>query len=300
MTALPSASLVVAELAENDHFQLTREQMMLTNDVAEAAAVIRGADGILITAGAGIGVDSGLPDFRGDNGFWKAYPALGVARIRFHEIANPSSFRATPHLGWGFYGHRLQLYRDTVPHEGFAILCEFVAPKAQSYFVYTSNVDGQFQKAGFAPDRVVECHGSIHHSQCLDNCTDEIWRSDVLVSSVDPVTCLMNEPLPRCRRCGGLSRPNILMFNDSEWLQHRTESQHALFDAWLATVQQLVVIEIGAGTNIPSVRRLGERQRAPLIRINPRDSAVEHGCGLGLPLGALDALRLIRNALALP
>src|SRR5689334_6849565 len=92
--------------------------------IARAAALIRDADALLIGAGAGIGVDSGLPDFRGDHGFWRAYPPLAKLGIRFVEIANPRSFARHPELAWGFYGHRLALYRDTVPHEGFTILRE--------------------------------------------------------------------------------------------------------------------------------------------------------------------------------
>ena len=69
-----------------------------------------------------MGVDSGLPDFRGAQGFWGAYPALGRARIAFERIANPAAFASHPRLVWGFYGHRLNLYRATVPHAGFDIL----------------------------------------------------------------------------------------------------------------------------------------------------------------------------------
>ena len=61
--------------------------------------------GLLFTAGAGMGVDSGLPDFRGDKGFWKAYPAL--FGHSFSDMANPSWFDSDPRLAWGFYGHRL-------------------------------------------------------------------------------------------------------------------------------------------------------------------------------------------------
>ena len=64
-----------------------------------------------------MGVDSGLPDFRGEHGFWKAYPALGRAKISFDSIASPEAFEKNPRLAWGFYGHRLKLYRETVPHE---------------------------------------------------------------------------------------------------------------------------------------------------------------------------------------
>ena len=67
--------------------------MSVKTVLAQAAQLIVESDGLLITAGAGIGVDSGLPDFRGTAGFWQAYPALGRARIDFTEIANPQAFR---------------------------------------------------------------------------------------------------------------------------------------------------------------------------------------------------------------
>ena len=96
--------------------------MSLAQDYRCCAELIEQADGLLITAGAGMGVDSGLPDFRGAQGFWRAYPALGRARIAFERIASPAAFESDPGLAWGFYGHRLNLYRATVPHDGFHLL----------------------------------------------------------------------------------------------------------------------------------------------------------------------------------
>src|ERR1700693_1271027 len=69
-----------------------------------AVSWLRQADGLLITAGAGMGVDSGLPDFRGAEGFWRAYPALKHHRMSFEDMANPASFSKMPTLAWGFYG----------------------------------------------------------------------------------------------------------------------------------------------------------------------------------------------------
>ena len=113
------------------------------------------------------GVDSGLPDFRGNEGFWRASPALAQARLDFASIASPAAFRSAPELAWGFYGHRLALYRRTVPHAGFGQLQRWGARMQQGLSVFTSNVDGQFQIAGYSADAVHECHGSIHHLQCL-------------------------------------------------------------------------------------------------------------------------------------
>ena len=262
-------------------------------DLARAARLIEGADALMICAGAGMGVDSGLPDFRGNTGFWRAYPALGQARLPFHEIANPASFETDPALAWGFYGHRLDLYRATRPHAGFGILRDWARAKAQSAFVFTSNVDGQFQRAGFDGDRIVECHGSIHHLQCTRPCMDAIWPADAFVPDVDTAACRLRGEPPRCPHCGALARPNILMFNDGEWIDTRTDAQFERLRAWRAAAGKLVVIELGAGVDIPSVRRMSALQRAPLVRINPRAPQLE-GCeGAALPLGALDALQRI-------
>ncbi len=64
--------------------------------IAHAAELIESADALIIAAGAGMGVDSGLPDFRGNEGFWKAYPALARARLEFTRIASPSAFERNP------------------------------------------------------------------------------------------------------------------------------------------------------------------------------------------------------------
>ena len=67
-------------------------------------------------------MDFGLPDFRGAEGTWRAYPARKANGIHFENIANPAAFRHDPELAWGFYGHRLTLYRHTTPRAGYNIL----------------------------------------------------------------------------------------------------------------------------------------------------------------------------------
>ena len=264
-----------------------------------AAQMIADADGLLITAGAGMGVDSGLPDFRGRDGFWRAYPALAKARIDFEEAACPDTFRRDARLGWGFYGHRLALYRRTVPHEGFHILRRWAARLPHGAFVFTSNVDGQFAKAGFDPARICEIHGSIHHLQCTAGCGERIWSAADFHPVIDAENCrLLNEP-PHCPACGALARPNILMFGDWGWVERRSTLQELRLEQWLATVKDLVVIEIGAGTAIPSVRHFSENCGGKLIRINPNEPEVpanQHA--ISLPLGGLAGITLLRQALA--
>ena len=261
----------------------------------EAAVLIGQADGMLITAGAGMGIDSGLPDFRGDQGFWNAYPALGKLGMTFSKIANPKSFELTPEIAWGFYGHRLQLYRRTKPHDGFSMLTKLAKKLKYGSAVFTSNVDGQFQKAGLIADRIAECHGSIHHLQCTVHCGQMTWRADEFNPKIDEIACTLLSPLPRCPECGAIARPNILMFGDYQWDSMRTDWQYANLQVWLGKVQKPVVIELGAGLSIPTVRSFGERLGAPLIRINPREPDVEGKSRISIATGALDGIRRISH-----
>ena len=269
----------------------------ITEKIQQAAKALSEADGLLITAGAGMGVDSGLPDFRGSEGFWNVYPALGKLNIDFQRIACPQAFMEDPELAWGFYGHRLNLYRETVPNDGFRILREIAEKLPQGAFVATSNVDGHFQKAGFPENRIHEVHGSIHRMRCMDGYC-EMWSAQTFIPKVDEEHCRLISALPYCPTCGSIARPNILMFADWGWNDGMTERQEMRMNAWLAGVNKLVTIEIGAGKSIPTIRNLGGRQNGTLIRINPQDYWMNPGkAGVSLALGGLEALRLIEAEL---
>ena len=274
---------------------------VLADHHRRAADAIAAADALLITTGAGMGVDSGMPDFRGPEGFWRAYPPYRELGLRFEEMANPRWFAVDPTLAWGFYGHRMNLYRETKPHAGFEILRRWSEQKPHGAFVFTSNVDCHFQRAGFARDRLVECHGTIEYLQCMTGCGAELFPAEGVNVEVDPVTFRASEPLPRCPRCGGLARPNILMFGDIAWDGVITEAQEQRMLAWLKKVDgadaRLVVIEMGAGTAVPTVRLTSERvvrrhEKSTLIRINVREPQVPAG-HIGIGEGALAALTAI-------
>jgi NAD-dependent SIR2 family protein deacetylase len=272
----------------------------IRGDLEGAAAVLQEAEALLITAGAGMGVDSGLPDFRGTEGFWKAYPAIAKLGLSFAAMANPDWFNTSPELAWAFYGHRLNLYRATTPHAGFRQLLDLGTRKPHGYFVFTSNVDGQFQKAAYSPERIMECHGSIHHFQCCKPCCGEIWDAAEERVVVDEEQFKALSPLPACPHCRALARPNVMMFGDWAWNPGRTRNQEVRLQNWLRGLKQsrakLVVVEIGAGTAIPSVRHQSEwvadHFDAALIRINAREPEVPAG-GLGLRLKAAEGIQRV-------
>ncbi len=274
----------------------------LQSKIAAASEAIQSADALIITAGAGIGVDSGLPDFRGNEGFWNAYPPIARLGISFFEMADPHWFKQKPKLAWAFYGHRLNLYRKTKPHAGFRQLLDISSQKPGGYFIITSNVDGQFQKAGFDEDLIEEIHGSINHLQCVEPCCDDIISAENQQVFIDEEKFEAKEPLPKCQNCNGLARPNILMFGDWLWIANRSNEQNQNFRYWQRDLLQNgfnpVIIEIGAGEAVPTIRfqseSLARQFSAKLIRINPRDYSAPAGT-ISIPLGGEEAIDLIFN-----
>ena len=263
--------------------------------------LVERADAVVITAGAGMGVESGLPDFRGTKGLWKEYPELMNRHLSFEEMANPKWFREDPTLAWAFYGHRLHKYLEVTPHAGFDMLLNLCKQKSDNYFVITSNVDNHFQKAGFDPLKIHEVHGSLFYFQCVEGCQRGIWSADYRAVEIN-ADSFEATSMPTCPYCGKIARPNVMMFDDYGWLCGRERNQRRRFEAWSRSVwdacQCVLIIEIGAGTAILTIRSMSERfylqgfYNAELIRINPRDYAAPNGA-ISIRAGALDGIRSI-------
>jgi len=225
------------------------------------------------------------------------YERLGLS---FIQAANPEHFDNDPHFGWGFYGHRTNLYRETIPHVGFKLLLNWIKEFNLNYFIATSNVDGQFQKAGFPEDQILEVHGSIHHLQCTIPCNNNIWPNNGEFKIDESTMRSIN--VPKCPECQRVARPNILMFGDYSWLAKRSSIQEESFDEFLQdnNNKRMVVIEIGAGSSIPTIRhlseQLGQRPQTTVLRINTRDPHIRapHFSFAG---GAVEVLTQIQDAL---
>jgi NAD-dependent SIR2 family protein deacetylase len=138
--------------------------------------------------------------------------------------------------------------------------------------------------------------------QCLRGCGVGLFTSEQAAPDgvkVDEATMRALEPLPACPGCGGLARPNILMFGDGGWDESRAFEQHQRLDQWMRQLhgKRVVVVECGAGTAIPTVRHfceaMADRQRGRLIRINVREPQVPTRGHIGLALGARAALEEI-------
>jgi NAD-dependent SIR2 family protein deacetylase len=176
---------------------------------------------------------------------------------------------------------------------------------ANGYFVFTSNVDAHFRRAGFDVDGIVEVHGAIDALQCTRDCGVGIFPADSTEVAIDLDTMRACDPLPACPACGALARPNILMFGDWGWDSAVTEAQESRMDAWLGSLGSVppVIIEIGAGTAVPTVRvnmeRIARQHGGTLIRVNPREPEVPRG-HISIAGHALETLRALDQRLDSP
>jgi len=265
-----------------------------------AAHLIAEADALVICTGAGMGVSSGLATFRGQAaGVWP--PLIGTS-LQFEDMSCPEWFerplsldstdgKTSAGFGYAFWQYRYQQYTQTPPHEGYHILHRWMKGKEGGGYSLTSNIDGAWRRIGLPEDQLHEVHGSLDFMQCVANCTkgaSNIWKSTDREwnMDVDPETDAIkrDQTLPTCPNCNGRARVNVLMFSDGTFDARREEAQEKAFDDWLKRIERVnqtvpikvMVIEIGAGTAIPTVRRMSERiiktlglERSSLLRINP-------------------------------
>ena len=259
-----------------------RSNLERLEEVTEALAQ---ADALLVGAGAGMGVDAGLPDYRGTLGVWTSRPD-------WEELASGRWFTERPRHAWGAFGAQFALFARALPHAGYAALRSIAARMRRGVFVYSSNVDGHFERAGFHPEAILECHGSMHYLQCSWMCSRQVWRAPRLTFQVEDGVA--HGTLPRCPRCDRIARPNVLLFGDNLWTCSRHAEQMKRYVAWREGLQgaRLVVLELGAGTVIPSVREqcehVAHERDGVLVRVNPFEAECDEG--ISLPMGACAAL----------
>lgn len=257
--------------------------------VRNLVSLIKGAEYILIGAGAGLSADAGY-DYLESVEFLKRYPYLKAVRVhcRYHSIG----FRwPTKSMEWAFYARQLEedLYGPP-PHPEPYIQLRALTDHADRW-VFTSNADDLFPRLGFSPERIWTVQGTFANLQCQRPCCEEVWESRPYIERLLPRVDLKTGELtdrsvvPLCPRCGGDMMLNV---RGGDWfVEEPYERQRAAFAGWLrkAASGRLVVVEIGAGFNTPSVIRwpceviTAKHRNAHLIRINPHHPKTQFPVG---------------------
>jgi len=170
---------------------------VITDALARAAAMLRGATRITILTGAGVSAASGIPTFRGADGLWR--------KVRSETLATAEAFENDPKLVWEWYDWRRGMIRGAVPNTAHDVLARWTRERPGVTLI-TQNVDGLHERAG--SERLIRLHGSIWHLRCWQRCNE--GRRDWL----DETAPLPTLP-PRCPYCNGLARPGVVWFGES-------------------------------------------------------------------------------------
>jgi NAD-dependent deacetylase len=161
--------------------------------LAEAVRALCNSSFAAALTGAGISVESGIPDFRSPGGLWSVFDP--------EEYATLTTFRNHPEKAWRLYralGRTLEGKRPNPAHEALAAL----EAAGLLGLVVTQNVDGLHQAAG--SERVIEIHGDHRHLQCLAcGHLEEVTEAH-----------LAAEDVPLCPRCGSPFKPNVVLFEE--------------------------------------------------------------------------------------
>ena len=223
---------------------------------------------VLALTGAGVSAESGIPTFRGKEGYW----TVGSRAYHPQELATHAAFTAMPWEVWGWYLYRRTVCRRAEPNAGHHALVRLDAALPDRFALITQNVDGLHRRAGSPDARTYPIHGDISLMRCADDCVLDRWPIPDAVPDLDrgePVSPA-TRALLECPRCGGPARPHVL------WFDEAYDEPRFFLDTVrrLAGRSALVVIAgTSAQTNLPwQVVHLAARAGATLVDVNLEDN----------------------------
>jgi NAD-dependent deacetylase len=248
---------------------------------------------VLVLTGAGVSAESGIPTFRGKDGYWRNLDPA--------KLATPEAFARDPQLVWDWYRERRQRIRNARPnaaHEAVARL----AQRTDEFLLVTQNVDDLHARAGISAQRMVRIHGDIFVTRCSRCEFSYVGRGG---SPEPPGACAVQPTkgrlrsiaptsekdanLPKCPECHALVRPGVVWFGE-QLSRNELERVEDFLDGGACDVVIVAGTTATFGYIIDWALR-GSRNGAELIEVNPEET----------PLSRF-ATRLVREpaAIALP
>lgn len=217
--------------------------------------VLQSARRVAALTGAGISAESGIPTFRGKDGWWKNHNPM--------ELATSEAFNRDPVLVWEWYLHRRGIVHKSQPNPGHYALAE-MADLFEDFTLITQNVDRFHMDAG--SENIYELHGNIHRNRCV-NC------------GFTDYTETFEQLPPMCPECEGRFRPDVVWFG--EMLPHEAmdNSMRAANNAELF----FTIGTSGAVQPAASLPVIAKRNNALVVEVNLEPSEISYICDIKYP-----------------
>lgn len=247
-----------------------------TYAAGQLAKLAKGARRIVAFTGAGISTESGIPDYRGPGGVWER-----------NEPPRLADFLENEETRLRYWQERRERYPDlkaTEPNSGHRALVR-LQKAGLLHAVITQNIDGLHQKAGTAPERVIELHGSAHRVRCLD--CGRTWAGDVVQARLE------REPAPACEECGGRLRAATILFGERL-------PEAALGQAIVVSRSCDFMVAVGSSLMVKPAARMPEiavASGAKLAIINYEQTPLDHLADIVIRNGAGATLSTFVEAL---
>ena len=246
--------------------------------IEKACAFIKGADAILVGAGAGASTAAGLSysGKRFTENFGEFIKKYGTLHMQDMYSAGFYPF-PTEEAKWGYWSKHALLNRFEPPALPLYKALFDISSKKE-YFVLTTNVDGQFQKSGFSPEKIFATQGDYAKIQCQRACHQKTYDAENLFRKMDAArkNCLVpSELVSKCPVCGGKMAMNLrcddFFVEDAQW-----HIQAEKFSDFLESCKskKVVLLELGVGFNTPAIIRFPfeklarENNSFTLLRLN--------------------------------
>lgn len=225
----------------------------------------RGDDFIVVLTGAGISAESGIPTFRGADGFW----SKGSSVYRPEELATYAFFSTSPELQWPWYLYRRSACLKAEPNAAHQALVRLEEAYPDRFVLVTQNVDGLHGRAGQSKDRTLEIHGNLGFMRCSKPCNTGVVRVPSCFDDWPQERALGDDDSRRlrCPACRAWLRPHVLWFDEC-YDEDNYRYETAVSVAGRADL--LIVVGTLGATSLPDlIGRIASAKGTPIIDINP-------------------------------
>ena len=223
---------------------------------------------ITVLTGAGISAESGIPTFRGPEGYWTVGSKVYIPQ----EMATHGMFQRQPLEVWQWYLYRLGVCLHAEPNAGHHALARMEQQLAGRFGLITQNIDNLHIRAGNSLQRTYQIHGNINYTRCCGPCSAELrLLPDTLKKQRQERTLAADEiRLLHCPDCGDWLRPHVLWFDeyyDEEFFRY--ESSMAL----AGKTDLLIIVGTSGATTLPNLVATTVYNRGKtIIDINPEEN----------------------------